>query len=35
MTALMGSSRVGHFDCVKELLGKGAQVNIQDTVSAV
>ena len=31
----MRASREGHWICVKELLNKGAQVNIQNTVSAV
>ena len=35
MTSLMLASGDGHLDCVKELLEKGAQVNVQDTVSAV
>ena len=31
----MRASLVGHLDCVKELLEKGALVNAQNTVSAV
>ena len=31
----MWASCNGHLGCVKELLKKGAQVNIQNTVSAV
>ena len=31
----MEASRHGHLECVKKLLEKGAQVNMQDAVSAV
>ena len=34
-TTLMKSSRAGHMECVTVLLDKGAEVNIQDTVSGV
>ena len=34
-TALMVASGAGHMECVKVLLGRGAQVNMQDEVSAV
>ena len=30
----MKASREGHLECVKELIEKGAQVNVQDDVSA-
>ena len=33
-TALMRASRSGHMECVKVLLGRGADVNMQDKVSA-
>ena len=32
-TALMEASSEGHLECVKELLDKGAQVNVQNEVS--
>ena len=32
-TALMIAFDLGHIECVKMLVDKGAQVNIQDTVS--
>ena len=31
---MMQASRGGHLECVKELFEKGAQVNVQDEVSA-
>ena len=31
----MGASHNGHLDCVKNLLDKGAEVNMQDKVSVV
>ena len=34
-TALMRASKAGHMEFVKELLDKGAEVNIQDKVSGV
>ena len=34
-TALMRASQAGHMECVKALLDKGADVNIQDRVSGV
>ena len=34
-TPLMWASRNGHTECVKVLLERGAQVNMQDKVSAV
>ena len=34
-TALMWASQRGHLECVKKLLDRGAQVNVQDEVSAV
>ena len=34
-TALMKVSEEGHMDCVKVLMDKGAQVNMQDKVSSV
>ena len=34
-TALMWASYKGHLDCVKNLLDKGAEVNMQNKVSAV
>ena len=34
-TALMKASSRGHVECVKLLLEKGADVNLQDEVSAV
>ena len=33
-TALMWASRSGHMECVKVLLGRGADVNMQGKVSA-
>ena len=33
-TALMKASEWGHMKCVKMLLDKGAEINLQDTVSA-
>ena len=33
-TALMRASGSGHMECVKVLLGRGAQVNTQNKVSA-
>ena len=33
-TALMWASGWGHMECVKVLLGRGADVNMQDKVSA-
>ena len=34
-TALMWASSKGHLECVKDLLDKGAKVNMQNKVSAV
>ena len=34
-TALMMASQAGHMECVKALLDKGADANIQDEVSGV
>ena len=34
-TALMMASWMGHMECVKEILDKGADVNMQDKVSVV
>ena len=34
-TALMRASVAGHMECVKVLLNKGAEVNIQDQVNGV
>ena len=34
-TALMRASVAGHMECVKVLLDKGAEVNIQDKVNGV
>ena len=34
-TALMWASYSGHLECVKDLLDKGAEVNMQSKVSAV
>ena len=34
-TALMSASLAGHMECVKVLLDKGAEANIQDTVSGL
>ena len=34
-TALMKASVEGHMDCVKVLWDRGAEVNMQDKVSAV
>ena len=31
----MHASNEGHLECVKDLLGKGAKVNMQNEVSAV
>ena len=33
-TALMGASGLGHVECVTVLLDRGAEVNMQDKVSA-
>ena len=34
-TSLMLASSEGHSECVKDVLDKGAEVNMQDKVSAV
>ena len=34
-TALMMASKAGHMKCIKVLLDKGAEVNLQDKVSGV
>ena len=34
-TALIMASQLGHVECVKVLLGRGAQANFQDKVSTV
>ena len=35
LTPLIGASLASHIECVNVLLDKGAQVNLQDKVSAV
>ena len=34
-TALMNATELGHMECMKVLLGRGADVNMQNKVSAV